>query len=253
MSSALADAEWAQIMIKDVLDKGVTTRDSTKATLPFQVGLRCDTLSKRLPHDHSIDAKSVFRRVDQGMLGNWAFRSEIFLLVWMFLFLFCFCFFFPAFLSTFLSTFFLLSFLLSFRLSFLLSFPFLFLFFKGFETFFDNFPSLSSLLACLLACLLALFAVAGTTWSRNCLKPEEKLTNRSLRTFFEETLACLFACLFAFLRARFFVGLFACLFACLPAFSRFERTFNLFSGGLGCQMLQGAWAMVLGAAAFARF
>ena len=61
MSSALADAEWAHVMLNDVRDQAVTTRDSTKATLPFQVALRSDcTLSKRVPHDHSIEAKSVF-------------------------------------------------------------------------------------------------------------------------------------------------------------------------------------------------
>ena len=61
MSAALADAEWAQIMIQDVLDQTVTVRDTTGGTLPFQVVLRSNcTLSKRLPHEHSIDAKSVF-------------------------------------------------------------------------------------------------------------------------------------------------------------------------------------------------
>ena len=61
MSSALADAEWAQIVIQDILDQAVTLRDTTRGTLQFQVVLRSNcTLSKRLPHDHSIDAKSVF-------------------------------------------------------------------------------------------------------------------------------------------------------------------------------------------------
>ena len=71
MSSALADAEWAQIMIKDVLDQEVTTRDSTKATLPFRVVLRSDcTLSKRLPHDHSIDANCVFDALVKECAGS---------------------------------------------------------------------------------------------------------------------------------------------------------------------------------------
>ena len=61
MSAALADAEWAQIMIQDMLDETVTVRDKTGGNLPFQVVLRSNcTLSKRLLHDHSIDAKSVF-------------------------------------------------------------------------------------------------------------------------------------------------------------------------------------------------
>ena len=61
MSEALADAEWAQIMIQDVLNRAVTTRDMTRDVLPFQVVLRSDCiLSDRWPHDHSIDAKSVF-------------------------------------------------------------------------------------------------------------------------------------------------------------------------------------------------
>ena len=58
MSAALADAEWVQIMIQDILDQTVTVRDKTGGTLPCQVVLRSNwTLSKRLPHDHSIDAK----------------------------------------------------------------------------------------------------------------------------------------------------------------------------------------------------
>ena len=61
MSAALADAEWAQTMIQDILDQTVPMRDKTGGNLPFQVVLRSNcTLSKRLPHDHSIDAKSVF-------------------------------------------------------------------------------------------------------------------------------------------------------------------------------------------------
>ena len=61
MSTALADAEWAQIMIKDILYQTVTVRDTTGGNLPFHVVLRSNyTLSKRLLHDHSVDAKSVF-------------------------------------------------------------------------------------------------------------------------------------------------------------------------------------------------
>ena len=71
MSAALADAEWAQIMIQDVLDQTVTVRNTTGGTLPFQVVLRSNcTLSKRLPHDHSIDAKSVFDALIKECAGN---------------------------------------------------------------------------------------------------------------------------------------------------------------------------------------
>ena len=35
MSAALADAEWAQIMIQDILNQTVTVRDTTGGTLPF--------------------------------------------------------------------------------------------------------------------------------------------------------------------------------------------------------------------------
>ena len=38
MSAALADAEWAQIMIQDVLDQTVTVRDKTGGNLPFSGG-----------------------------------------------------------------------------------------------------------------------------------------------------------------------------------------------------------------------
>ena len=66
MSAALAHAEWAQIMIQDILDQTVTVRNTTGGTLPFQVVLRSNcTLSKRLHQDHSIDAKSVFGCSDQ--------------------------------------------------------------------------------------------------------------------------------------------------------------------------------------------
>ena len=71
MSAALADAEWAQIMIQDVLDQTVIVRNTTGGTLPFQVVLRSNcTLSKRLPHDHSIDAKSVFDALIKEWAGN---------------------------------------------------------------------------------------------------------------------------------------------------------------------------------------
>ena len=71
MSAALADAEWAQIMIQDILDQTVTVRDKTGGNLPFQVVLRRNcTLSKRLPHDHSIDAKSVFHALIKECAGN---------------------------------------------------------------------------------------------------------------------------------------------------------------------------------------
>ena len=71
MSAALADAESAQIMIQDVLDQDVTVRDKTGGTLPFQVVLRSNfTLSKRLPHDHSIDAKSVFDALIKECAGS---------------------------------------------------------------------------------------------------------------------------------------------------------------------------------------
>ena len=36
MSAALADAEWAQIMIQDILDQTVIVRNTTGGTLPFQ-------------------------------------------------------------------------------------------------------------------------------------------------------------------------------------------------------------------------
>ena len=71
MSAALADAEWAQIMIQDILDQTVTVRDTTGGTLPFQVVLRNNcTLSKRLPHEHSIDAKSVFDALIKECAGS---------------------------------------------------------------------------------------------------------------------------------------------------------------------------------------
>ena len=71
MSSALADAEWAQIMIQDILDQAVTVRDTTRGTLPFQVVLRSNnTLFKRLLHDHAIDAKSVFDALIKECAGS---------------------------------------------------------------------------------------------------------------------------------------------------------------------------------------
>ena len=71
MSAALADAEWAQIMNQDFLDQTVTVRNTTGGTLPFQVVLRSNcTLSKRLTHDHSIDAKSVFDALIKKCAGN---------------------------------------------------------------------------------------------------------------------------------------------------------------------------------------
>ena len=71
MSAALADAEWAQIMIQDILDQTVIVRDKTGGNLPFQVVLRSNcTLSKRLPHDHSIDAKSVSDALIKECAGN---------------------------------------------------------------------------------------------------------------------------------------------------------------------------------------
>ena len=71
MSAALADAEWAQILIQDILDQTVTVRDKTGGNLPLQVVPRSNcTLSKRLPHDHSIDAKSVFDALIKECAGN---------------------------------------------------------------------------------------------------------------------------------------------------------------------------------------
>ena len=54
MSAALADAEWAQIMIQDILDLTVTVRDKTGGTLPFQVVLRsnCDVRSLKHPQQY---------------------------------------------------------------------------------------------------------------------------------------------------------------------------------------------------------
>ena len=55
-------------MIQDILNQTVTVRDTTEGTLPFQVVLRNNcTLSKRLPHEHSIDAEVSFRCPDQGV------------------------------------------------------------------------------------------------------------------------------------------------------------------------------------------
>ena len=49
----------------------MTVRDKTGGNLPFQVVLRSNcTLSKRLPHDHSIDAKSVFDVLIKECAGN---------------------------------------------------------------------------------------------------------------------------------------------------------------------------------------
>ena len=43
------------------MNRAVTTRDMTRDVLPFQVVLRSNCiLSDRWPHDHSIDAKTVF-------------------------------------------------------------------------------------------------------------------------------------------------------------------------------------------------
>ena len=65
------DAEWAQIMIQDVMNQAVTTRDMTRDILPFQVVLRSDCiLSNRLPHDHSIDAKSVLDALIKECAGS---------------------------------------------------------------------------------------------------------------------------------------------------------------------------------------
>ena len=70
MSSALIGAEWAQVMIQDVLNREVTTRDVTRPTLPFQV-LRSDChLSKRLSHDHAFDGKSVFDALIKECAGS---------------------------------------------------------------------------------------------------------------------------------------------------------------------------------------
>ena len=71
MFAAFIDAQWAQIMIQDILDQTVTVRDTTGGTLPFQVVLRNNcTLSKRLPREHSIDAKSVFDAMIKECVGN---------------------------------------------------------------------------------------------------------------------------------------------------------------------------------------
>ena len=48
----------------------LTVRDTTAGNLPFQVVLRSNTLSKRLPHDHSIDAKSVFDALIKECAGS---------------------------------------------------------------------------------------------------------------------------------------------------------------------------------------
>ena len=49
----------------------MTVRDKTEGTLPFQVVLRSNcTLSKRLLHDHSIDAKSVFDALIKECAGS---------------------------------------------------------------------------------------------------------------------------------------------------------------------------------------
>ena len=57
--------------IQDILDQTVTVRDTTGGTLPFQVVLRSNcTLSTRLPHEHSIDAKSVFDALIKECAGN---------------------------------------------------------------------------------------------------------------------------------------------------------------------------------------
>ena len=46
-------------------------RDKSGGNLPFQVVLRSNcTLSKRLPHDHSIDAKSVFDALIKESAGS---------------------------------------------------------------------------------------------------------------------------------------------------------------------------------------
>ena len=71
MSAAHEEKDWAQIMIQDILDQTLTVRNTTGGTLPFQVVLRSNcTLSKRLPHDHSIDAKSVFDALIKECAGN---------------------------------------------------------------------------------------------------------------------------------------------------------------------------------------
>ena len=58
------------------LGQTVTVRDTTRGTLPFQVVLRSNcTLSKRLPHDHSIDAKSVLDALIKGCAGSRQDRS----------------------------------------------------------------------------------------------------------------------------------------------------------------------------------
>ena len=54
-----------------LLNQTVTVRDTTGGTLPSQVVLRNNcTLSKRLPHEHSIDAKSVFDALIKECAGN---------------------------------------------------------------------------------------------------------------------------------------------------------------------------------------
>ena len=71
MSSTLAGAERAQIMIQDILDQAATVRDTPTRTLPFQVVLHSNcTLSKQLPHDHSIDAKSAFDALIKECAGS---------------------------------------------------------------------------------------------------------------------------------------------------------------------------------------
>ena len=67
----IAMSAWAQIMIQDILDQTVIVRDKSGGKLPFQVVLRSKcTLSKRLPRDHSIDAKSVFDALIKECAGS---------------------------------------------------------------------------------------------------------------------------------------------------------------------------------------
>ena len=66
MSAALADAELAQIMIQDILDQTVTVRDKTGGIFHF----RWFSAATAPPHDHSIDAKSVFDSLIKECAGN---------------------------------------------------------------------------------------------------------------------------------------------------------------------------------------
>jgi hypothetical protein len=70
-SSALAEAEWIQAMLADVLRNDLVTSQPWKAEHPFVMVLSSESeLGSRIGHDHVIDAKSAFDALIKDSAGS---------------------------------------------------------------------------------------------------------------------------------------------------------------------------------------